>query len=99
MEWLLIWILFSILSAVVGSRKGAAFAAFFLGLILGPVGVLLALTFEAMTILGILLDNAADGTRLSVLSPRDVPPHIIRTRWGAESQLSRIGRFGPCASH
>lgn len=38
--WCLIW---AIICALIGARKGAAFFYFFLGLILGPIGVIIAL--------------------------------------------------------
>jgi len=38
--WALIW---AIICSLIGARKGAAFGYFFLGLILGPIGAIIAL--------------------------------------------------------
>lgn len=39
----LIWIACGVVAAIIGSRKGEGCAAFFIGIILGPIGILLAL--------------------------------------------------------
>ena len=45
MEYLLIWCLFGIVTAVIASGKGRGAAAwFFIGILLGPFGLILALT-------------------------------------------------------
>jgi hypothetical protein len=43
LEWVFIWIVCGIITALIGSRKGLGFFSFFYGLILGPLGILIAI--------------------------------------------------------
>lgn len=43
MEFLLFWLACAVLGSMIGSAKGAGFSGFVLGLLLGPIGVLIVL--------------------------------------------------------
>ena len=43
MPFLLIWFLFGIVAAMIGKRKGEGLLGFIVGILLGPIGILIVL--------------------------------------------------------
>lgn len=49
MEWVIIWIICGVIGALIGRSKGRGGAGFALGILLGPLGVIIAAVMKADT--------------------------------------------------